>query len=375
MKTRKQEYLFARNNAEKKRIAQQVIEYVSGNGGRFVEQKRKGRMEGDVLVGGIWVKATEDTVLEKVKQALRQKPKTKKSPEKSDLEAQTIPEVEESVDDQASNALPKALAPANIPEPNAVPALAPSSSQSQYPPPLAQDAPSATESLNRFVVSTLLGHLQAQQSVAFNARLLLFQGVESLLSDSTFSFANDMPTPSSTGFSRAMDMQDHFSNYPLASTRKHRLDNGLGHDNEIPLSSLQPECEGLTTPNQLSKDDEAAAFVLSTLAVDETRPTLPYEQFERERENLTSLERDKVLFDMFGKMHIREEQVLSKRIKSDFDEDSVAFLIQKMCSDIDKTPLHEKEALSIALTKCRREEFSRDRLELFLRCDEMNPEV
>jgi len=67
-----------------------------------------------------------------------------------------------------------------------------------------------------------------------------------------------------------------------------------------------------------TKEDEMAAFLLSSLAVND-RPVLTEEQFDFEKETLTDEERSAALVDLFGKLHVDDSIPQAKRSKRDLD--------------------------------------------------------
>lgn len=88
---------------------------------------------------------------------------------------------------------------------------------------------------------------------------------------------------------------------------------------------------------------------------------------------MTNEERAAALSAMFG----RYCAVVSHQPKSrkDLDGDSIQFLIRQMRVELDRIHHNEKEALMEAQAKCEAFEFSDERLERFLRCEDMNTKL
>lgn len=75
VETRKDEYLGTRSNKEKNRIAEEILDHICAQGGRFLRLSDEYvRRDGCIVVeDGIWYVAPDDVALEKCKQMLREK--------------------------------------------------------------------------------------------------------------------------------------------------------------------------------------------------------------------------------------------------------------------------------------------------------------
>jgi hypothetical protein len=89
---------------------------------------------------------------------------------------------------------------------------------------------------------------------------------------------------------------------------------------------------------------------------------------------LTDDEKTSALADLFGdKCSLGAHQ--KKRARRDLDESTVSFLLEQMRYEIVRMPQEKRVALTVAQGKCREEEFSDSRLEVFLRSEGMNAKV
>jgi hypothetical protein len=64
-----------------------------------------------------------------------------------------------------------------------------------------------------------------------------------------------------------------------------------------------------------------------------------------------------------------------KRARRDLDRSAIEFFVTQMKLEIERIPGDRKRALVKAQTKCHADEFSDDRLKLFIRCGGMNAKV
>lgn len=122
-----------------------------------------------------------------------------------------------------------------------------------------------------------------------------------------------------------------------------------------------------------SEREKDAVLALSALSL-AGRPRFTEEQEALEKELLTDEERAAILADIFGKLNkgIRQK---NKKARRDLDKESINFLLMHMRHEIERIPDNEKPALLEARRKAKDEEFSDARLELFLRCEDMNATV
>lgn len=162
-----------------------------------------------------------------------------------------------------------------------------------------------------------------------------------------------------------------------------------GRSNVIP-QYVQPQAEdfaptnedeeisfALSGPSFLNDDPDDEELLLETLFSEQLDgPKFTEEQEQAELKQTTEEERLSVLEDLFGdyceisqppkKRVVREERPISVSIQS---------LVHKMRSEIEATPLGQKTALVEALQKCSPNEFSDNRMKLFLFRENMNSKV
>jgi len=140
---------------------------------------------------------------------------------------------------------------------------------------------------------------------------------------------------------------------------------------EVEESPLTPPGEGSST--SIATEDDVAAFLLSSLTLVD-RPVVTEEQEAMERNTLTIQEKAAILTDALGMASARGIH-RNKKARTDLDRRSTAFLVRLMKAEIEKIPVHERQALVEAQMKCGISEFSDARLEQFLRCEGMNAKV
>lgn len=137
---------------------------------------------------------------------------------------------------------------------------------------------------------------------------------------------------------------------------------------ETPSASKEDD---ITTSK--GEEEEVAAFLLSSMAI-VNRPVITEEQQSKELASLSSEEKAEILADTFGDLcTVTPHQ--SKKARIELDPNSVAFLVRQMVLEIEQIPATRKPALMEASSKGRKEEFSDERLEQFLRCEGMNTKV
>lgn len=88
--------------------------------------------------------------------------------------------------------------------------------------------------------------------------------------------------------------------------------------------------------------------------------------------SMTEVEKSTVLSYMFGRHRAIQP---TKRCSSDFNEQSIDYLIAQMIFEIEHIPMNRKVALRGAHQKCHKEEFSGTVFARFLRREGMNPKV
>lgn len=142
---------------------------------------------------------------------------------------------------------------------------------------------------------------------------------------------------------------------------------------QVDNSSTPAAASSLAFIESSETDRQDAAFALSALAVAD-RPRFTKEQELLEQATMTNEERVAALCDLFGKCTVAGTHQ-NKRARQDLDRESLEFLVGEMRYEMDQIPPEKKQALLEAQAKCRAEEFSDDRLEMFLRCEGMNTKL
>jgi len=403
--TRKQEYSCGTITTEAKaKIAQEVVDHVHELGGRFVRQVKKGRKVGNLLINGRWVEETKSIALGKAKQALREKFVHKQDVISMEDETEEDTKQEEN----KSNKKPKVPKSAV----KSAPVVSPLGQQVHQEPLIPVSALTLPDNMPPCAFPPMFfGNLQ---SPAVDARILLFQRGLSLQPSLSYQLGQNAMVPFPNVYASAMGimpagtlptrMQDVCrptattnpqhgngvlcSSFPgptaqtVASKKHGRLDpnaNVQGAEKAI-ANKLQKttvnrtaSLGGKVAPAR-TKEDEMAAFLLSSLAVND-RPVITEEQFDFEKTMLTNEQRAAALADVFGRLNVDDNTPQAKRAKRDLDRDSIDFLIRQMKLEIERIPESKKQAMMEAQAKCRREEFIDSRLEKFLRCEGMNAEV
>jgi hypothetical protein len=114
--------------------------------------------------------------------------------------------------------------------------------------------------------------------------------------------------------------------------------------------------------------------LLTAMGLGADQPKFTDVDEQQEWAALTDDEKTSALADLFGnKCLLGTPQ--KKRARRDLDEITVSFLLKQMRYEIDRMPYKKKVALTVAQGKCREEEFSDSRLEVFLRSEGMNAKV
>jgi hypothetical protein len=114
--------------------------------------------------------------------------------------------------------------------------------------------------------------------------------------------------------------------------------------------------------------------LLTILGLGADQPKFTDVDEQQEWAALTDDEKTSALADLFGdKCSVGTHQ--KKRARRDLDKITVSFLLGQMRDEIDTMPEKKKVALTVAQGKCREEEFSDSRLEVFLTSEGMNAKV
>lgn len=122
-------------------------------------------------------------------------------------------------------------------------------------------------------------------------------------------------------------------------------------------------------------DSDLSQAFLSMLGIGPEVPRFTEADIVMERESLAEEEKVEALSDTFGRMCMINTIHQNKRARRDLDINAVSFLLRQMKYELVRIPVHEKQALLDATTKCAPEEFGDARLEVFLRSEGMNAAV
>lgn len=375
-------YVSAADVEDKRAIAQSIVDQIRLKGGRFLRRKDSGKKK-PTTTKEEWVEVTNAIALEKAKQALREKNvssnaasgKSTGSSQKRSARTETVTSFD------IASAGPSELA-------THVATVSP---------------PFRGDTVPHAVLSSLLA------PAPVDSRLLLFQtdpfalrqlptmaqplrttslyAPPPLLNHRHYSTSyGATPLPDSIA-SQGLLLQDLQRNTNAAVTARNTSQMYSQFQNSFHLQSpsqtpeppmtqetLASTAKQDTSPSEQSKEDDVAAFLLSSLAVSD-RPVITAEQEALERENLSDEEKASILADAFGSYCSVDTGRQNKKARKYLDRASIAFLIRLMRAEIDSIPAKDKPALVEAQKKARKEEFSDARLEKFLRVEGMNAKV
>jgi hypothetical protein len=382
---RKNDYLSATKNATKRAIAQEVIDTVKENGGRFLKQQEGNTDDHEE----VWYEVTnESDVLAKAKQALRQQHGRKRDVSSDDNVATdaNLPfacgSSSEAVSGFLNNSsistasfLSPSMAPDTVSLPVTIAAVDPCL-------PLFQ-----AQLWNPYLQASLMDPILAAPTVRPVAGLPAFAPLsapqqEQLLHQPMFRFSSKQQVP------EPRPLQQQFLGCTLAQFDSYSDDDGHRNTpNDVNTKEL-PETDEIPTINESSdqniyaddntesesipmNDEDLEEFFLSVVQLS----GLPrFTNHAEERANMTDDEKAAALSDMFGK-YCNVDIQKSKRTRRDLDPESIAFLVKRMRDEIERVPAHNRTALIEAQEKCGEEEFSDERLERFLRCEKMNAQL
>jgi len=416
---RKVEYAAAVKHKEKQRIAKELRNHIHSLGGRFLQLSQNKIPEGcSIVEDGIWYEADESTSLEKCRQSLREKRhqpsrKSKKRPAKEKPQKQQG-EKHEKPDASASSEViaeldPLTLDGADIPGSSLIPVgfrvEAPSSSWLD-----GGGAPSRLTSISSLLPSTLAGHS------GVDSRLQLMQPTPALQSlqrnhnpqSSQFIMSPPVETHSDGSRLEQMELAHSMNDDVVASLQQYVTNNEQSSQPQDPLHLLEqsvgPRCHranaSLADCSLISKEQDQAEYIMECEDSDYTplpiesespapedapehllsilglsdRATMTEEEEQVEHAAMKDEERAAALSDMFGEM-CTVGIWPQKRARRDLDGDSIAFLVQQMRLELERIPNDKKQALLEAQLKCHPDEFSDERMVMFLRCEGMNAKV
>lgn len=143
---------------------------------------------------------------------------------------------------------------------------------------------------------------------------------------------------------------------------------------QVPMSeteSMNVDTQEHVKLNPSPSEDDIAAFLLSSLSITD-RPVITEEEEALERASLSIKEKAKILSDALGLYPAVHHK---KKARTKMDRKSTAFLIRLMKAEIEKIPREQRLALVEAQNTCGIDEFSDERLEMFLQAEGMNTKV
>jgi len=411
VESRKEEYAGLKSYKEKGRIAVEVHNTIISRGGRFLRNAKTDGKRTSVLCAGAWVEVEKDASLEKIKQALREKPAA--PPDKGGAKRRR--ENEDGGEVKGGSSEDESLKPSGIVQKSeAEPELYENSSattRSSSPVPSGSIPPAGAarvessafpvQSSSNILPASLLASV-GQPTVDF--RLVLFQTVpfafhkhvvENAVRQAQLKEAMAGQAALQNAYSSGM--QHGLLQRQLAENmfRSQLHEAVISRAASVPDSPHEPvhlrHVEGTApvgqaaemvtetpvtmeeVPSSLALDGDISELLLSMLGYsDETIFTEQDE--ERERLALTEEERLAATSDMFGHLCLSSNHQ-SKKAKRDLDGKTLSFFVKQMRAEIEMIPQNKKRALVEAQKKCRDDEFSDERLEQFLRFEGMNPKV
>jgi hypothetical protein len=314
----------------------------------------------DVVENGVWQEETEKEALDKIKMCLRQKVKkadaAKSKKRDRDAEMDRASKATRVTNDAVTTSSVGISAPRNT---MVAPALRTSGFGNQSPP---------TPSLLPF------------GSFAVNPSLISIQIAPFLLSSVQTPFV--APAVPEGGQLNPLDLsgnsplrcvsidsglQVHQSNEPLPTMSNNQVASHKEEaDDEAVIDATSIEDCSLGVK---ADEDSVTDYLLSVLALS-GRTKFTDKQAEEEAKTLTQEERVEACLDIYGNL-ARE----SKRSRIDIDTDTLSSLVAEMRAELGLIPDDEKEALMEAQMKACPEEFQGGRLEMFLKCEGMNPKL
>lgn len=395
---RKREYLSAVTTREdKNRIAQEIFDQITMNGGRFLKKEDKGKMNGAIVNKGVYVQVHPGVALEKVKQALRQRWQNRRQQVTQVYNTGATNEILSHDDDRSRDQ--------SLPQPpfDTLPEVASASICSAI-------QGFGCPQVNHFSYlsdpfqSTLFRSTVNPASAC--AQLLLFQRAQKALHQQptllrSLSLQQSLEqlaaTSSTDQLSTVSQNWDQSDNLSRPSTNTSSLHASGGHPLLNGTIRSFPRQTGLVVPEKItqdsllhaessqgkkptkeslessvSEDALVALDALSTLSMT-GRPKFTDQQRSEELALLSDEERLQALMDKFGRLYIGDRQ--TKKPRRDINQLSISFLVSQMKLELDRIPDVEKLAMLEANAKCRLYEFSDARLIQFLRSGGMNVKV
>jgi hypothetical protein len=369
VETRKKEYVTQNKHKVKKKIATEILSQIHQNGGRFLKLIEDSAEADDVVENGIWIEESEKEALDKIKMCLRQKAKdlvgTKKRDRGMFLDQGTTEAAINRASENRLFTITAVAQSAQVSLPVDAMAAPASSSGFRRPPP-------------PYVPQMSRGNSAPGPPLGpFQMIPLLFPPTQNLPVTSALPIGPLYPIYPMEG-SLERTVSDSFSPVQHQPNEPPMLNttSGVKEDTDMePVSDAKSDKDySISSSSSSSMDDKAGEdnvtdYLLSVLALS-GRSKFTDKQLEEEAKTLTEQERAAARLDIYGKVAPE-----SKWPRLDVDADTLAHLVEDMRVELNRIPNDEKGALMEAQVKGRREEFSRKRLEMFLKCEGMNPEV
>jgi len=435
---RREAYAQANLLAEKRGVAQSIVDDVRARGGRFLRQQGQRKKGENVLTDGEWIEVNNSVALEKSKQALRENKSEGAAGVKKPKKSASLKRPAENT---AQNELLSAILTSNSAfaahagvQTSVGSILSPPTAEPTTPAMLSSLMPSMLARGNAPAVAPMDAHLLLFQSAPFSLQqqqqqqpvLLQPNPILQLLQTEQFnqtflnpyrltsvpairrSAGGGVPPELLQGLGRTMNVataaantssqaddalfrqfRDSFNLQPTAATPEHHPFKSI--ENALKNGKLEQIDEAIvvgeaTEDDDADEEDVAVGTASTRMEEDDVaafllsslavsdRKVMTEEQEAMERANLSDEDKAAVLADLYGS-YCSESAPQNKKARKDLDRASIAFLVRLMRAELDNIPADKKPALVEAQKKARPDEFSDARLEKFLRCVGMNTKV
>lgn len=144
----------------------------------------------------------------------------------------------------------------------------------------------------------------------------------------------------------------------------------LPHDSMYHKRTPEEPPNPLTVANESDYDDVSVEQLVQLLATEDA-PKFTADEMRREQNSLSEEERVEILTDFFGELQVQKK----KRAKRPVQDTSNATLLRELRQELERIPAEMKPCLLEAQKYANESEFSDDKFELFLRREDMVPEV
>lgn len=418
VRTRREEYVATPSYKAKKIIAEELFAVIKNRGGRFLRLVETGETVKNIVKEGEWEEETEKKALEKIKQSLREKREDLESSDEEDIASINV-HVETAEHEQEQ----RRLEPSDEDDIEAIETAeqAQALEEQRTSIPVAADLVDGVDELNEFAPETVASLPNVLSPMLFgsagspitsDSRLLLYQATDPFAvqqgmdsagySSPIGSFREDAYSDDIvSSFPQVYREDTHsWADSPAAVAQPESVtslaDDLLrsplidlipvsADDSSQPSSTDDTECMDMEpmkestqstngAPLSHPNDDLVSEALLALMGLSLDEPQFTEEELQREQATLTEEEKESVLSDTLGKMHMTNRHQ-NKRPRRDLDLNSVSFHLEQMRLEIEKIPMEKKQALMEAQMKCRPEEFSDERLKSFLSCEGMNAKV